>query len=75
MELFEIVMKLVGSVHPTGSHETDAIRLENLKKLTELTRKLLFEINKVALYSDSHERSISQLGDHANRFISNVKDA
>ena len=75
MELYEIIMKLVGSVQPTGKHDIDEAHLENLKKLTKLTDKLLFEINKVALYSDSDEQSISELGDYANRFISKVKDA
>ena len=46
MNLYEVVMKLVGPVCPTGDHNTDQERLKNMKALTELVDRLLFDIGE-----------------------------
>jgi len=47
MNLYEIVMKLVGPVCPTGDNNTDQERLKNMKALIELVDRLLFDIGEV----------------------------
>lgn len=75
MELFEIVMKLVGPVQPVGSTEEDAARLSNMKALTELTDRLLSEIAHAALSATRPEASMRKIGQHAIDFMRDVKDA
>ena len=41
MELYEIVMKLVGPVQPVGETRADEQRLTSMKKLTELAEKAI----------------------------------
>ena len=55
MELYEIVMKLVGPVQPVGETRADEQRLANMKKLTELTDLLLGEIDDAVHSADRVE--------------------
>jgi len=41
MELYEIVMKLVGPVQPVGETRADKQRPASMKKLTELAEKAI----------------------------------
>jgi hypothetical protein len=66
-------MKLVGPVQPVGETRADEWRLENLKKLTELTDRLLFEIDDAAHNADRVEASMKAIGKHARDFIEDVK--
>lgn len=75
MELHEIVMKLVGPVMPVGETREDERRLENIKTLTELADRLLFEIDAVSHNADRAEASMRAIGVHAREFITAVKDA
>lgn len=75
MELHEIVMKLVGPVRPIGEHNADKERLENMKKLTELTDRLLFEIDAASPSADRAEASMKAIGEHARDFMAAVRDA
>ena len=74
MTLFEIVMKLNGPISHVGKHEVDQLRLENMKSLTLLVDKLLFEINTQARYSDRPEASVAAIGIHARDFLNEIKD-
>lgn len=75
MELDEIVMKLVGPVHPLGEHNADQYRLSNMKKLTKLVDQLLFEINAAAANANRAEASMKAIGVHALEFIDSVRIA
>lgn len=75
MELYEIVMKLVGPVQPTGEHEVDQIGLANIKQLTELIDRLLYEINRAEPSADRNEASMKAIGLHAREFIKNIREA
>ena len=75
MELYEIVMKLIGPVQPVGETRADEQRLESMKKLTELTDRLLFEIDAAAHNADRAEASMRAIGVHARDFMADVKDA
>ena len=75
MELHEIVMKLVGPVMPVGETREDERRLENMKALTELVDRLLFEVDAVSHNADRVEASMKAVGVHARDFMTVVKDA
>lgn len=63
MDLFRIVMKLIGPVNPVGDTNTDSDRLENLKELLELTDNLLTVIDRLAMQNkDSKECSVRKVG-------------
>jgi hypothetical protein len=63
MDLFCIVMKLIGPVNPIGDTNTDSDRLENLKELLELTDNLLTVIDRLAMQNkDSKECSVRKAG-------------
>ena len=75
MELHEVVMKMVGPVMPVGETREDERRLENIKKLTELVDRLLFEIDAVSHNADRVEASMKAIGVRARDFMTAVKDA
>ena len=75
MELHEIVMKLVGPVMPVGETREDEQRLSNMKALTELVDRLLFEVDAVSHNADRTEASMKAIGVHARDFMTAVKDA
>ena len=72
MELYEIVMKLVGPVQPVGETNIDARRLENMKELTQLVDQLLGQIENASRYADKAEASVKEIGQHARNFINEV---
>lgn len=71
MKLKEIVMKLNGSVLPTGCHSTDQERMKNLKNLCELTEELLTVIINEVAYDNKEcqEQSIKDMVDYANKWV------
>jgi hypothetical protein len=75
MELYEVVMKLVGPVKPVGETREDERRLANMKVLTELADRLLFEIDAVSHNADRIQASMKAIGVHARDFMTGVKDA
>lgn len=72
--MHEIVMRLIGSVSPTGDHNTDQQRLANMKVLTELVDRLLFVIVTVTPAVTSTEASVKAIGIHAEEFLQSVKE-
>ncbi|MBI5659142.1 MAG: hypothetical protein HZC43_06245 [Nitrosomonadales bacterium] len=75
MELHETVMKLIGPVRPLGEHNADQARLANMKILTELTDRLLYEISSVEHNADRCEDSMKAIGKHAREFMASVRSA
>ena len=75
MNLYEIVMKLVGPVCPTGDHNTDQERLKNMKALIELVDRLLFDIGEVEQYAEAPDASMKAIGVHARDFLKGTKEA
>lgn len=75
MELHDVVRKLVGPIEPVGDSNIDRQRFENIKAMTELIDRLLFDIYQVAPCADRHEDSMKKIGNHARRFLREVKEA
>ena len=74
MDLYDIVKKLVGPVHPCGDHRTDQDRLKNMRNLTELIDKLLFDVENAVHCADRQEASVKAIGVHAKNFMEDIKN-
>lgn len=73
MEIKEIVLKLVGNVHPIGETRTDNANFENLKMLCELVDKLVGVIDSVNYANkDSHEFSRKRASEYARDFLTDT---
>ena len=75
MDLHEIVMKLVGPVGATGDHGQDQRRIKNLRSLTGLVDKLVFEVDRASAYASRHEASMKAIGEHASDFLCQLSEA
>ena len=75
MEIKDVVDKLVGPINPVGDSNIDAKRLENLKELTQLVDKLLYDIDNVSSNAKRQEASMRQAGEYAKNFLIDVTSA
>jgi len=74
MQLHQIVLTLVGPIRATGDHGVDKRRLDNLKELTVLIDRLLFEVYEISLDADRQEASMKAIGIHAKEFLEDIRD-
>ena len=73
MEIYDVVMKLVGPVRPVGETHTDDKSFENLKVLVELTDKLLTDIDEIATDNkDRVEFSMNRAGKYCAAFYDRI---
>ena len=75
MELKDVVLKLVGPVEAVGETNEDVRRLSNLKTLTILVDGLLYTISRAATAVSREEASMKAIGQHASKFLRNVREA
>ena len=68
-EIIKVVDRLVGDVEATGESHTDRQRLENLRKLIDLTDSCLDKIAIASLSSNKSEESMRKIGRHALRYL------
>lgn len=70
MELYDVVIKLIGPIYPVGETREDDRRFENLKTMTALVDKLISDIDIVANANKSrHEASMKRAGVFADKFL------
>lgn len=70
MELYDVVTRLIGPVHPVGETHEDERRFENLKNLTELVDRLMTDINEIAADNAKRpEYSMRRAGEFCAKFI------
>jgi len=74
MTNYSLIRKLIGPVEPAGCTETDRQRLENLKQLTDLTQRLLYDIMDVSRNRSRQEHSMKVAGTHAQTFLDEWKE-
>lgn len=74
MTLHEIVMRLVGPVCALGESNEDTRRLGNLTELTTLVDTLLGEISIASRTADRPEHSMMAIGQHARKFLNEVRE-
>jgi hypothetical protein len=74
MEMYDIVVKLIGSVKPVGESNTDSTRLVNLQNRIELVNKLLTDIVDVYRMENYHQGSIQKAQEEANKYLQSLVD-
>ncbi len=72
MRIYDVVNKLIGPNQPVGESHTDAKRMENLEKMTELISQLLGDVDCVIEFKDRVEYSMKRAGEHANAFFDRI---
>ena len=73
INVYDVVKKLIGDIEPVGAEHIDKVRFENLKAVTELTNKLLTDIDDVAYkFKDRHEESVKKASEFANKFLDKI---
>ena len=72
--IHQIACKLIGPITPIGCHREDAKRLDNIKEAIEVANALVLNIYNVAQYADSHEASVSSVGQEAKKWIKSLDD-
>jgi hypothetical protein len=73
MEIYDVVIKLIGPVMPIGETNADEKRFENLKTMTELVDALLSDIDAVATANkDRYEASRKKAGQFAAKFFDQI---
>ena len=73
MELDKILLKLIGNIECTGSHERDMEAIENLNTLNEVLRPIIMKIGNNIAYEDRNEASMSQVGKESRRILERLK--
>lgn len=75
MDVYEVVKKLIGDINPIGETNTDNERFENLKKMTDLVDRLLFDIDIVATENIKRpEYSMKRAGEFAGKFFKDLDE-
>lgn len=73
MEVYDVVMKLIGPVRPIGESNEDGRRYENLKNLTHLMDQIHSTIDEIAYTcKNDHRFSIKRAGEHCDEFLTNI---
>lgn len=73
VDMYEVVMRLIGPVMPIGDTRADDTRMENLVALCALVEELHSEICRVAGTSGEHMASIGLAKKFANRFLTDLR--
>ena len=74
IDIYAVVVKLIGPIRPMGSSEVDCIRLENIKKMTRLIDAMIADISSIAPDADSDMHSVALIGQHADDFLETILD-
>lgn len=69
----EIVLKLIGNIHPQGESYADSESFDNLRALCELVDNLIMEINDVADNYNRREASMAKAGNYALKFLTETR--
>ena len=73
IDVYEVVLKLIGRIQPVGETQTDNNRFENLKAMTELVDKLLTDIYGIAhSYKNNHQYSMKKAAAYASEFYTRI---
>lgn len=67
-QIYEVVMKLVGSVDPVGDSTIDSQRYGNLLLLEDVTNSLIDHILDLIPNKDSYEGSVHDVGEEAQKW-------
>ena len=73
MEVYDVVIKLIGPIEPIGETNADEKRFENLKAMIGLIDRLLSAVDSVAAHRDRQEYSMQRAGKVADKFFAELR--
>ena len=74
--IYEVVTRLVGPIKPQGETHTDEMRLENIKILTKVIDRLLYDVTEIHwVFENRNEYSIKQIQEYCDKYLKETKDA
>ena len=71
----DLLTRLIGPVVPLGESHIDAVRLDNLKELVDVTDILIGEITQVASGKNSHMASVLAAAVFAADYLVSLHEA
>ena len=74
MEIYDVVKKLTGPIHPIGKAGEDHVRWINLNNTINLVEQLLGDIQSVSETKDK-DISVKEARNQAKKFLIQVKNA
>jgi len=75
IDVHEIVRKLIGPIGPIGETNEDDRRHENLKAMTLLVDKLIFDISRLTVHKIRVQYSIKRAGEHSYNFLKELRES
>lgn len=66
--------QVIGEIKPTGRHEEDLDRLENLANHTELTLELVVELMKNVPFAQRPESTVKGIGEQSIKDLTQIRD-
>ena len=74
LEIYAVLYKLVGCIHPVADTAIDEKRLDNLKIFGEVLLMMTDELNVVALEDGSPFASVKENAEYARKIVKEVKE-
>jgi len=74
-DLTDVVLKLLGEIHPQGETHGDSLRYQNLEEFCNMMDVFMFELIEIAEQRNSHEGSVSKAGRLADKTLHNITDS
>jgi hypothetical protein len=75
MENYDFVKKILGQIIPAGSEHIDEDRMQNLKEYIKLVDRLICDLADIRQYKERPEHSIKKIGERADRYLVELKEA
>ena len=72
-DLYDLIYLVNGRIVPVGETNIDNDRFENLKAMTRLVDRIVYDIKAVAEYSKRYEYSMNRAGEFAESFLRNLE--
>jgi hypothetical protein len=70
LNIYTTIKKLIGGIEPTGEHNLDIKKFDNIKVLIEVLSLLLLELyNMKCEYENDEEQSIKQIIEEIKEFF------
>lgn len=74
IDVYEVVIKLIGEIKPIGESFEDERRFKQLEIMCDLVDRLLFQISDVIPDKERHECSMKRAGEYADNFFDAIRE-
>lgn len=74
MKIDEVLSNLLGKIEPTGSHEFDMERLDNIENYNDALFYIVKELLEASKSKDDYRASMSLIGERAYEVLLDLKE-